>query len=123
MRLGRLALVAHATPGHTAGSTSWTFRACERTCRRVVYADSLTAVAPDGYRFRDNPALVASFRSTFAKVARLPCDILLTPHPSASNLFARLAGAAPLVDRAACGAYAAGAARRLDERLAREGAR
>lgn len=124
VRLGPLALKAHATPGHTAGSTSWSWRVCEnRLCRTLVYADSLTAVAPDAYRFAEHPALVARFRSSFTRVARLPCDILITPHPGASNLFERLAGRAPLVDAKACAAYAAGAARRLDERLAREAAR
>ncbi len=123
LRVGRLAVTAHATPGHTAGGTSWSFEACAPACRRVVYADSLTAVGPDSYRFSDHPALVATFRATFDKVAGLPCDILLTPHPGASNLFARIAGTAPLVDPNACAAYAAGARRRLDERLAREEAR
>jgi len=124
VRLGPLALTAVATPGHTAGGTSWRWRSCEQgTCRTLVYADSLTAVGPDSYRFRDHPALVAAFRSSFRRIAALPCDILVTPHPGASNLFERLAGRAPLADRGACAAYAAAAGRRLDERLAREASR
>jgi metallo-beta-lactamase class B len=121
LRLGRLALTAHATPGHTPGSTSWSWRACEgQVCRSVVYADSLTAVSAEGYRFSDHPRRVAPFRATFERVARLDCDILLTPHPGASNLFARLAAQAPLTDRNACAVYAATALKRLDERVARE---
>jgi metallo-beta-lactamase class B len=89
----------------------------------MVYADSLTAVAPDSYRFTDHPGLVAAFRASFARVAGLKCDILITPHPGASNLFERLAGRAPLADAGACAAYAAAAGRRLDERLALEAAR
>lgn len=124
VRLGPLALTVHATPGHTAGGTSWTWRSCQgAVCRDLVYADSLTAVAADGYRFTDHPALVATFRATFDRVARLPCDILLTPHPGASNLFPRLAEQAALADAGACRAYADGARRRLDERIAREAAR
>jgi metallo-beta-lactamase class B len=124
VRLGPLALTAHATPGHTAGSTSWSWRTCEGgRCRTIVYADSLTAVAPDSYRFADHPALVARFRASFARVAGLKCDILITPHPGASNLFERLAGRAPLADPGACAAYAAAAGRRLDERLALEAGR
>jgi len=49
--------------------------------------------------------------------------VLITPHPSASNLFARIAGAAPLRDANACRTYAEAGRRRLDDRLAREGAR
>lgn len=124
VRIGALRLTARATTGHTAGSTSWTWRSCEgRVCRRFAYVDSLTAVGPDSYRFADHPALVARFRATFARVAALDCDVLVTPHPSASNLFPRLAGTAPLADRGGCRAYAAAGARRLDDRLAREAAR
>jgi metallo-beta-lactamase class B len=124
VRLGPLALTAHATPGHTAGSTSWSWRSCEGSdCRTIVYADSLTAVSRDGYRFSDQPLLVARFREAFDRVAQLDCDILITPHPSASNLFERLAKRAPLADPQSCRRYADGARGRLDERLARETAR
>jgi len=124
LRVGPIAVTAHATTGHTAGSTSWSWRACEAgTCRTITYADSLTAVGPETYRFSDHPDLVSRFRSTFDRVARIDCDLLVTPHPSASHLFPRLAGEAPLEDRGACVAYAEGARRRLEERLAREAAR
>jgi metallo-beta-lactamase class B len=121
LRLGPLTLTAHATPGHTAGSTSWSWRACEgRACRSMVYADSLTAVSAEGYRFSDHMEQVARFRAAFDTVARLDCAILVTPHPSASDLFRRIAGSAPLADRKACVNYSAAARKRLDERLARE---
>ena len=119
--VGGIGLTIHATPGHTPGSTSWTWRSCEAgDCRTIAYVDSLSAVSADDYRFSDHPDYVAMLRATFAKVPTLPCDLLITPHPSASNLFARLAGEAPLVDETACKTYAAGAAKRLDDRLAKE---
>jgi metallo-beta-lactamase class B len=121
--VGGIGLTIHATPGHTPGSTSWTWRSCEaRDCRTIAYVDSLSAVSADDYRFSDHPDYVAMLRATFAKVPTLPCDLLITPHPGASNLFARLAGGAPLIDATGCRTYAEGAARRLDERLAREAA-
>lgn len=124
VRLGPLALRAHATPGHTTGSTSWSWRACEgEVCRSFVYADSLTAVSADGYRFSDHPSLVARFRRTFDRVAQLDCGVLITPHPGASNLFERLAGRATLADPGACLAYADAARKRLDQRLASEAQR
>lgn len=124
VRLGPLALTSHATHGHTAGSTSWSWQSCEGgDCRRIVYADSLTAVGPPTYRFSNQPLLVARFRAAFGRVAALECDILITPHPSASNVFERLAGRAPLSDPSACRRYAESARGRLDERLAREAAR
>jgi metallo-beta-lactamase class B len=119
--VGPLALTAYATPGHTQGGTSWSWRSCEgAACLTILYADSLSAVSRADYRFGEHPALVATFRATFAKVAALPCDLLVTQHPSASNLFDRLAGKAPLADPNACRTYAAGAATRLDQRLAME---
>lgn len=119
--LGPLRLTAHATPGHAPGSTSWTWQSCDKgVCRAMVYADSLSAISADGYRFADHPAYVAAFRASLAKVARLPCDIVVTPHPGASDLYARLSGAKPLVDRNGCAAYAAAAGAKLDKRLADE---
>lgn len=119
--LGPLKLTAHATFGHAPGSTSWSWRSCDAgMCRSIVYADSLSAIAADGYRFADHAAYVAQFRASLAKIARLPCDIVITPHPAASNLYARLAGTAPLVNRNGCATYAAAARAKLDQRLADE---
>lgn len=119
--VGLLRLTAHSTFGHVRGSTSWTWRSCENhTCRAMVYADSTTAAAAPGYRFSDHPDHVARFRASLRKIARLRCDILITPHPAVSNLYARLAGAAPLVNTHACADYAAVAAANLDARLASE---
>ena len=119
--IGDLGLTAHATPGHTPGSTSWTWRSCEgRDCRAIAYVDSVTALTDGTYRFSENPAYVATFRTTLNKVAAFPCDILISPHPPASNLFARLSGEAPLADTNACRAYAEAAAKRLDDLLAKE---
>jgi metallo-beta-lactamase class B len=89
-------------------------------CRQIVYADSLTAVSGPTYRFSDHPAWVAAFRSSIAKVGALPCDILLTPHPSASHMIERLSLGEELEDPNACRDYAAGLTKALDERLAKE---
>lgn len=127
--LGALRVTAHYTPGHTPGSTSWTWDACEaERCEHVVYADSLTAISADGYRFGDpgHPQRAADFRRAIAVVAELPCDILLTPHPSASSLWERLDARTrgqrpdPLIDANACRAYAATALKNFEARLARE---
>ena len=121
LHLGPIAIKAHATPGHSPGSTSWTWRACEgRTCHAMAYADSISAVAAPGYRFTDHPAYVAGFRKALARVASLPCDLVITPHPSASNLFDRLAGKAPLAETGACRRYASQGFAGLQARLASE---
>ena len=121
VRLGELMFTAIATPGHTPGALSWHWGACDGgVCRRMVYLDSLNPISRDGYRFGDHPAYVAAFRSGIAKVAAVECDILLTPHPSSSQMIDRMAGRAPLHNRNACRDYAASAGKRLDDRLATE---
>lgn len=128
VKVGPLRLQAVATPGHTAGGTSWTWRSCEGdVCRQMVYADSVSAISDDVYRYSDeaaHPGVVARFRNSLARISALDCDVLITPHPSASHLWARTGPGAsePLVDKGACRAYAKGGTERLDKRLADEAA-
>jgi metallo-beta-lactamase class B len=131
LRVGSLAITAHLTPGHTPGSTTWTWRSCESgRCLDVVYADSLTSVSADGFRFTggpDYPSRVETFRASIAQIAGLPCDVLLSPHPwifqMTEKLAKRTADAAtnPFVDAGACKAYATAAEASLDKRVADEG--
>lgn len=119
---GNLALKAIATPGHTPGAMSWQWRSCEgNVCKTIVYADSMTPVSSEDYRFSDHPETVAALRKSYARVAALDCDILLSPHPSASHMRDRLLKGS-LTDPDACKVYAAGLEKQLDERLAKEAA-
>lgn len=121
--LGELSFTAHLTPGHTPGSTTWTWT--ERSDGKdiaIVFADSLTA---PGYRLLDHPKrpqLVDEFRASFEVLRTLPCDVLLTPHPQASDLFARTEkpqdDASGLIDPEGCRRYANRAERSLDEQIA-----
>ena len=121
VRLGSLQLTAIATPGHTPGALSWTWGSCDGgVCRQIVYADSLSAISRDDYKFSARPAYVASFRAGLNKVAKASCEILLTPHPSASNMVERIGAKSPLVNANACRDYAATKTRDLDARLAKE---
>ncbi|MEO5577743.1 MAG: subclass B3 metallo-beta-lactamase [Sphingomicrobium sp.] len=120
LRLGKLKITSHATPGHTDGGTSWSWLSCAGyPCRRIVFADSVSAPSRNGYRFTDHPERVAPYRTTFARIAAVDCDILVTPHPAASNLIGRLARKSAL-DRGACAAYAARGRAGLEQRLASE---
>ncbi|MEL7691212.1 subclass B3 metallo-beta-lactamase [Citromicrobium bathyomarinum] len=124
LKLGGKEFTAHFTPGHTPGATSWTWSACALpwqppVCRRIAYVDSLSPVSADDYRFSDHPAVVADFRRSIASVATLPCDLLVTPHPSSSGMLDRMKGGG-LLDGAACADYAQALSKRLDERLAKE---
>jgi metallo-beta-lactamase class B len=111
LRVGDVAITAHLTPGHTPGSTTWSWQSCEDTrCRHIVYADSLNAVSAPGFRFTGDDAhlsRVAEFHRSIDKVGALPCDILLAVHPS----FAR---------GKTCSSYADDARKRLLQRIAEE---
>lgn len=126
--LGGVRFTLHASPGHTPGGHTWTWRSCEGgDCRQLVYADSVSAVAAPGFRYSDDPARVAAFRQTLAKIAALPCDLLVSAHPNFSGvlgtLASRPAGAeAPPAQAGACKTYAAGGEAWLSRRLAAEAA-
>ena len=123
VRLHDLNLTAIATPGHTPGALSWRWESCDGgVCRTMVYADSLSAVSRDDYRFSDHPDYLAAYRASIARIADGRCEILLTPHPSASAMRDRMTGEQPLFDPEGCKNYAASLAKRLDERLAKEAA-
>ncbi len=115
---GPLRLTAHATPVHSPGSTSWTWQSCEGSdCRTITYADSVSTISAGNYRFSQDPGRVAAIRAGLKRVAGLPCGVLLTPHPSASQQLERMASGLAS-DAGACAAYAAGAASRFATRLA-----
>ncbi|WCT74636.1 subclass B3 metallo-beta-lactamase [Sphingomonas naphthae] len=129
LKLGKVTVTAQATPGHTPGSMSWSWSSCEEgKCLGVTFAASLNPLAAEGYRY-DTPAKAspaAAFRHTFAAVRALPCDILLTSHPEASDgqtKFARLRQGVkpnPFIDPAACRAYADKYEPLFDKRIADE---
>jgi len=123
VRLGNTILTAVETPGHTPGAVTWHWGSCDGgICRQIVYADSLTPKSNATYRFSDHPAYLAAYRASIAKVAALNCEILVSPHPSASDLVKRFGRGEPLDDPNGCRVYAAGLTKQLDERLAKEAA-
>ena len=87
-----------------------------------MYADSQTPISADGFRYSDShdyPNAVADFERGLSTLEALACDILITPHPSASSLWERV-GRGRLVDGEACDRYAAAGRRQLERRLETE---
>jgi metallo-beta-lactamase class B len=123
VKVGTLVLTAHFTPGHTPGGTSWSWKSCEHDrCLNIVYADSLSAIAADGFKFSDgnaHPHALSDFEKSFQVLKSLPCDILLTPHPEGSDMFERLERR-NFVDPNACREYADEARANLERRVAHE---
>ena len=100
--LGGTTLVAHLTPGHTRGCTTWTMKAQDagRTYD-VMFGCSLRA--PD----RLTPANKEEFERSFALVRTLPCDVQLGDHGAQYNMQAKYAklqagGPNPFIDPATC---------------------
>ena len=127
--VGDVRMTARFTPGHTPGSTTWTWRSCEGArCVDIVYADSLNPVSADDFHFTGSattPSIVESFERSIRTVETLPCDVLLSPHPGffrmQEKLRRRSAGEAnAFVDPNACRAYAGAARTSLEQRIARE---
>jgi metallo-beta-lactamase class B len=135
LTVGGVTFTPQYTPGHTPGATSWTWKACEGArCLDFVYGDSLTPISNKTYRYTGGagqPDVVERFRASIARMASLPCDILVTTHPSASGFAQKTKGRRdkglapgapgdPFVEPGACKAYAARASKALDERVRTE---
>lgn len=99
--LGGVTLIAHKTPGHTRGCTTWTMRAHlpgepPTKLRNVVIVGSWN-VNP-GYRLiathgkpASYPGIAQDYARTFATLRALPCDIFLGAHGEYFNMLAKLA--------------------------------
>jgi metallo-beta-lactamase class B len=102
VKLGGTTLVAHLTPGHTRGCTTWTTTAQEGgKTYNVVFGCSLRSPVPL------TPPIVAEFNRSFKIVRALPCDVLLGDHPAEYNLDEKYAkvrkgGPNPFIDPASC---------------------
>ncbi|HUQ86264.1 MAG TPA: metallo-beta-lactamase [Vicinamibacterales bacterium] len=152
LSVGNLSITANFTPGHTPGSTTWTWKSCQpprpeaatarsrrsspdgaraeagegKECLNIVYADSISAAAADGFRFTDSTERINAFRRSISRVAELPCDIVISTHPSATNLDEKIkkraaqpSGPDPFIDHG-CKALAATAMKGLEARIAEE---
>ncbi len=121
VRLGDAVVFARATPGHTMGSMSWSWRSCAaRRCKAFVFASSLNPVSADGYRYTAPASrpIVAGFGRSYTVMRGLPCDFLITAHADqggATDRFRTRPGA--------CRAYADASQRALAARLAEEARR
>jgi len=100
--LGGTTLVAHLTPGHTRGCTTWTTTAQEGgKTYNVVFGCSLRSIVPL------TPAAVAEFNRSFKLVRSLPCDLQLGDHPAEYGMIEKYAklkdgGPNPFIDAASC---------------------
>lgn len=122
LKLHGLEITGIATPGHTPGAMSWQWESCDvGGCVTIVYADSLSPISADAYRFADHPDYIAAFRAGLGQLRALECGMLLTPHPSASDMLTR-ARTGTMQGGVTCAEYADSKTKALDDRLAKEAA-
>src|SRR6266566_108911 len=105
VQLGGVTLVAHLTPGHTKGCTTWTMKVEESGNRYDVVIIGSPNVN-EGYKLVDNasyPEIESDYERTFRVLKSLPVDFFLGAHGSYFDLetkYARLkeGGASPFID-------------------------
>jgi metallo-beta-lactamase class B len=86
--LGGVTLVAHLTPGHTKGCTTWTMKVEESGKRYDVVIIGSPNVN-EGYKLVRNPSyseIAADYERTFRVLKSLPVDIFLGAHGSYFDL-------------------------------------
>ncbi len=105
VKLNGVVLVAHKTPGHTKGCTTWTMKVREDGKTYNVVIVGSPNVNP-GYKLVDNadyPTIAQDYELTFRTLNSLPCDVFLGAHGGYFGMEAKFvrmkAGAAnPFVD-------------------------
>lgn len=112
VELGGSKLVAHLTPGHTKGCTTWTMQVGDgaRTLNAVIVGSP--NVNP-GYLLAGNkeyPGIADDYVKTFTVLKSLPCDLFLGAHGAYFDMLAKYrkikAGAAnPFIDPEGYKAY------------------
>ncbi|SFK27873.1 CAU/MBL1b family subclass B3 metallo-beta-lactamase [Caulobacter sp. UNC279MFTsu5.1] len=126
LKLGETTLVAHLTPGHTIGCTTWTTQVIDRGRPLNVTFPCSASVAGNvlvGNKTYKN--IVADYRFTFAALKALPTDVMLPSHEEQGNLLAKrrkmLAGDVnAFVDPSEIARYATASEEAFDKELARQ---
>ena len=105
VRLGGTVMVAHLTPGHTKGTTTWTMKVEDGGKAYEVVIVGSPNVNP-GYKLVGNakyPQIAQDYERTFQVLKRLPCDLFLGAHGNYYGMEAKFArvktgGSNPWVD-------------------------
>jgi metallo-beta-lactamase class B len=109
VRLGGAALVAHLTPGHTKGCTTWALKVADGGKSYDAVIVGSPNVNP-GYKLVDNPKypqIAADYGKMFQVLKALPCDIFLGAHGAYFDMESKHAryrqlGTAAFVDPQGC---------------------
>ena len=127
VKLGGVVLVAHKTPGHTKGCTTWTMKVREdNKTYNVVIVGSPNVNA--GYKLVGNtayPTIAQDYAQTFQTLKSLPCDVFLGAHGGYFGMEAKVTrmkpgGANPFVDPEGYKSYVAEREQTFEKELAKQ---
>jgi metallo-beta-lactamase class B len=93
VKLGGTVLVAHLTPGHTKGCTTWTMKVADKGKTYNVLILGSPNVNP-GYKLVNNaqyPQIAQDYEKMFRVLKSLPCDVFLGAHPNYYGMEAKYA--------------------------------
>jgi metallo-beta-lactamase class B len=127
VKLGDAVLVAHLTPGHTRGCTTWTLKVTEGAKSYDVVIIGSPNVNP-GYKLVANaryPRIAEDYEQTFRVLKSLPVDYFLGAHGSYFGMegkYSQLRDGAqsPFIDPEGYRAYVANRERAFRAELARQ---
>src|ERR1700691_4593774 len=91
VELGGSKLVAHLTPGHTKGCTTWTMQVRDgaRTLNVVIVGSPNVNAGYNLVGNKNYPGIADDYVKTFATLKSLPCDIFLGAHGAYFGLKAK----------------------------------
>jgi metallo-beta-lactamase class B len=100
--LGGMTLVAHLTPGHTHGDTTWSMKVQDSGKSYDVVIIGSMGFNGTAQQLLSNPALVAEYEQGFRVSRSLACDVPLGSHPAMYSLVEKYAklgkGPNPFID-------------------------
>jgi metallo-beta-lactamase class B len=127
VRLGGTLLIAHLTPGHTKGTTTWTMKVADGgKTYDVVIVGSPNVNA--GYVLVNNeryPQIASDYERMFRVLKSLPCDVFLGAHGDYYGMEAKYARmkageANPFIDPDGYKSYIAEREQKFRDELARQ---
>ncbi len=117
LKLGGVTLLAHLTPGHAKGVTTWTMQVTDKgKPYDVVFMGGMGTPTDeaDGTLLNNEmyPEILADFENSFKRLRSLPCDVFMTYRALSIDLDGKLArmkqdsnAANPFIDPKSCQAY------------------
>jgi metallo-beta-lactamase class B len=90
MQLGDVTLIAHSTPGHTPGCTSWSMTVEDQGRRLdVLFLGSIAVAGNVLVGNHAYPQIASDYRASFRKLATMKADIVLPSHPDLADVIER----------------------------------